>query len=119
METYTTPAETGYDGTTLADVSSSDYIVSAIQAGEEDVNIKAHLIEIDSGGGYPVAGEEIARALTAAKKPTVAVIRQIGASAAYMAAAAADHIFASRYSEVGSIGLTASFLDQAKKNENL
>lgn len=117
METYTLPEETNYDGSILADVSSSDYIVSAIQAGEADPAIKAHLLEIDSGGGYPVAGEEIAQALRTAKKPNVVVIRQLGASAAYMAAAASDYIFASRYADVGGIGLTASYVDQAEKNK--
>lgn len=117
METYALPEETALDGSIVADVSTSDYIVSAIEAGEEDPTIKAHLLEVDSGGGYPVAGEEIAKALRAAKKPSVVVIRQLGASAAYMAAAAGDYIFASRYADIGAIGLTASYVDQAKKNE--
>lgn len=117
METYALPEETALDGSIISDVSASDYIVSAIEAGEEDPTIKAHLLEVDSGGGYPVAGEEIAKALRAAKKPSVVVIRQIGASAAYMAAAAGDYIFASRYADIGAIGLTASYVDQSKKND--
>jgi len=77
----------------------------------------AILLEIDSLGGYPVAGEEVANALKNAKKPTVAVIRQTGDSAAYWATTGADRIFASSLSDVGSIGVSMSYLDNTKKNE--
>lgn len=99
------------------DVSSSEDIVLAIENADQDDNIKAIILEIDSSGGYPVAGEEVANALKAAKKPTVAIIRQTGVSAAYWAATGADRIFASSLSDVGSIGVTMSYLDYAKQNE--
>ena len=95
------------------DVTGSEDIVSAIWAAEEDENIKAVLLEIDSYGGMPVAGEEIADALKNLSKPSVAVIRQSGTSAAYWAAIGADRIFASRNSDVGSIGVTMSYLEEA------
>lgn len=95
------------------DVTGSEDIVSAIWAAEEDENIKAVLLEIDSYGGMPVAGEEIADALKNLSKPSVAVIRQSGTSAAYWAATGADRIFASRNSDVGSIGVTMSYLEEA------
>jgi len=38
-------------------------------------------------------------------------------SAAYMAASGADEIFASKNSDVGSIGVTMSYLDYVKQNE--
>lgn len=97
-------------------VSSAD-IVRAIEDSEKNNSIKAIILEIDSSGGYPVAGEEIANALRSVKKPTVAVIRQAGASAAYWASTGADRIFASSLSAVGSVGVSMSYLDNAKKNE--
>lgn len=96
-------------------VSSAD-IVKAIEEADHNADIKAIILEIDSGGGSPVAGEEIANALKGAQKPTVAVIRQSGASAAYWAATGADRIFASSLSDVGGIGVTMSYLDNAGKN---
>ncbi len=73
--------------------------------------------QVDSWGGVPVAGEEVASALRNAQKPTVAMIRSVGASAAYMAATGAKIIFASQYSDVGSIGVTASYTDESLKNQ--
>ena len=45
--------------------------------------LKAILIDVDSTGGYPVAGEEISVAIKNSKKPVVALIREQGDSAAY------------------------------------
>ncbi len=97
--------------------SSSEDIVYAIKEAEEDANIKAILIEVDSHGGYPVADEEIANALIRAKKPTIALVRGIAASASYYAITGADIIFASQDSDIGSIGVTASYLDYSEMNE--
>ena len=98
------------------DVSSSEDIVDTISIAQNDPDIKAVMLSIDSHGGDGVAGEEIARALKSFDKPTVAVIRSIGASAAYWAATGADKIYASKISDVGSIGITASYLNESKKN---
>jgi len=97
--------------------SSSEDIVYAIKEAEEDANIKAILIEVDSHGGYPVADEEVANALIRAKKPTIALVRGIAASASYYAITGADIIFASQDSDIGSIGVTASYLDYSEMNE--
>jgi signal peptide peptidase SppA len=99
------------------DVVSSEEVLGSIEAAEDDEDIKAIIIEVDSPGGYPVAGEEIANALKAAKKPVVAFIRQSGTSAAYWAITTADQIFASKNSDVGSIGVTISYLDNVSKNQ--
>jgi len=55
--------------------------------------------------------------LLKSSKPVAAVIRERAWSAGYMIASAADIIFASRMSEVGSIGVTMSYLDNFKKNK--
>src|SRR3989344_8571755 len=99
------------------DLVSSDTVLYYIKQAKEDENIKAILLEIDSPGGTPVAGEEIANALKSSSKPTVAFIRQTGLSAAYWAATGAGRIFASKNSDVGSIGVTTSYLDNVSKNQ--
>lgn len=99
------------------DVVSSEDVLYYIDQAEKDEEIKAILVEVDSSGGLPVAGEEIASALKGATKPTVGLIRQTGASAAYWAISGTDHIFASKNSDVGSIGVTISYLDNISKNQ--
>jgi len=97
-------------------VGSSD-IVWAIEDADNSGNIQAIILDVDSGGGYPIAGEEISNALVRAEIPTVALIRGVGTSSAYWASIGADVIFASAVSDVGSIGVTASYLDNVRQNQ--
>jgi len=99
------------------DETASENIVRGIEQANKNDDIKAILIEVDSYGGYPVAGEEIAIAVKNANKPIVALIRTSAASAAYMAVSSTDKIFASKYSDIGGIGVTMSYLDNYKKNQ--
>jgi len=99
------------------DIVASEKITHYIEEANNDEKIKAILIEVDSSGGLPVAGEEIARALKNSAKPSVVVIRQSGLSSAYWAASGASRIFASRNSDIGSIGVTASYLESVDKNK--
>ena len=99
------------------DMTSSENVSFAIKSANEDDDIKAILVEVDSGGGMPIAGEEIAIAIKESAKPVVALIRGVGASASYLAISGADKIFASKYSDVGSIGVTGSFLNNVEKNK--
>lgn len=102
------------DGT--LDQTPAEGIRRQIEAADADPSIKAILLQIDSPGGDPVAGEEVANALKQASKPTVALIADEGTSAAYWAATGAQTIFASANSSVGDIGITQSYLDQTKQN---
>lgn len=116
VTTYIPPPDYDSEGNLIFDESPSDLITSRIRALENDDTIKAVLLEVDSFGGSAVGGEEIATALKNTKKPTVALIRGMGASAAYWASTGADKIYASKNSDVGSIGVTSSYLDNFEKN---
>ncbi len=94
-------------------VTSSDRVLQQIEKVKTNNQIKAVILNINSPGGSGVASEEIARALDSLNKTKVAVIREVGASAAYWVASAADHIIANPLSTVGSIGVYASYLDFA------
>ena len=98
------------------DVSSAEEITTAIEKANNDSSIKAILLEVDSSGGSPLGGWEIAEALKHSKKPTVALIRERGNSAGYLAASGAKYIIASANSDVGSIGVTMSYLGNVDKN---
>lgn len=89
----------------------------ALKSAAEDPNIKALLLDVDSNGGGSEAGQEIANAIRAFGKPSVAVIHGGGVSSGYLVAAAADRVFALEGSTVGSIGATYSFLNQYEKNK--
>lgn len=115
--TYITPDGVDEDGKIIVDQTSSEEIISLVDQANTDENIKAIILEVDSYGGSPVAAEEINSALSKAKKPTVAFVRSAAASAAYWAASGADIIFASPLSDIGSIGVTMSYLDNTKKND--
>ncbi len=92
-------------------VASSTDIVKLIEKAEADPSIQAIVFDINSPGGAPVASAEISRGIKEANKTTVAVIREVGASGAYWAASAADHIIANEVSITGSIGVLASYLE--------
>ena len=82
----------------------------------DDPLVRAVIVAINSPGGTTAGGEELYEALGVlrGKKPVVAVIHELGASAAYMTAIAADRIFARRLSIVGSIGVLYQHINAGK-----
>jgi protease-4 len=78
-----------------------------------DKLIKALIVHIDSPGGTVVGGETLYLHLreVAGKKPVVALISDLATSAGYMAAIAADQIFARQSSITGSIGVIVQTTD--------
>jgi protease IV len=90
-----------------------DFVASA----EADTNIKGILFEINSPGGTPVAAEQISNIISSTNLHTISLIGDVGASGGYLVAAAADSIIASPMSDVGSIGVTMSYVEESQKNE--
>lgn len=105
------------DNEECEDCVSSEDLVNEIKDAESNDDIKAILLSVDSTGGWPVSAQEVAKALKLSSKPTVALIRDTGASGAYLSSTGANRIFASNMSDVGGIGITMSYLDNSKKNE--
>ena len=70
-----------------------------------DDKVKGIIFDIDSPGGSVVPSEEIAEYIKGIKIPTVALIRDVGASGAYWIASACHIIVANKYSRIGSIGV--------------
>lgn len=79
----------------------------------ENDAVKAVVLAIDSPGGTTAGGEALYNELRriADRKPVVATIRTVGASAAYGAAIAADHVIARETSITGSIGVLFQWAD--------
>lgn len=98
--------------------STLDDFVSELRRAEYDPGILGVIVSIDSPGGSPYAGEAMANELMRSSLPSAAVVRDMAASAGYWAATGADRIFASVLSNVGSIGVTMSYLEYAGQNED-
>ncbi len=94
-------------------IDFDDEFIDLIEEIEEDEDVKAVILRVNSPGGLSVAGETIYTALRALgdEKPLVAVVDGVGTSAAYLAASASEHIVARNNSVVGSIGVMAQFPD--------
>src|SRR3989344_1190786 len=95
----------------VENVATSPEIVKLIKKADEDILIDGILIKINSPGGTVVASKEIGNAVKRAKKPTVAVIREVGASGGYWIASATDYIIADELSITGSIGVLSGGLE--------
>jgi len=91
-------------------------VIEEIEELENNEKIKGIVIELDSSGGAPTSSERMMMAVKNTSKPTVAVIRNSGTSGGYLIASAADRIFVSKLSDVGSIGISLSFLDTTAKD---
>lgn len=86
------------------DTCSKD-IVKLIRAANEDENVVAILLNLDTPGGEVTAADEIYHELTLVKKPVVAMMNSMAASGGYYVAAAAQRIVANRLTMTGSIGV--------------
>lgn len=116
LVTYVFEENKDEDGYAMYDEISSEEIVYYINDANEDNDIKAILIEVDSYGGSPAAAEEINYAVKNSEKPVIVHIREGGLSGAYWAISGADKIFSLMNSDIGSIGVTISYLDYAQYN---
>jgi protease-4 len=88
----------------------ADKMVESLQAAFSAAQSRGIILQINSPGGSPVQAERIYNEIIRLRaeypdKKVVAVIEDIGASAAYYIASAADEIVASKASLVGSIGV--------------
>lgn len=82
-------------------------LVERLERIAESKSAKALIVTISSPGGTTYGGEVLYKAIrkVAAKKPVVADVRTLAASAGYMIALAGDRIVAGETSITGSIGV--------------
>jgi protease-4 len=105
-------ARINIDGTIASDPAR----LAVFETLADSADVKAVVIAINSPGGTTAGGEELYEAIgkLREKKPVVAYVKELGASAAYMAAIASDRIFVRRLSIVGSIGVLFQTTDASK-----
>jgi len=88
-------------------ITEDHKLLQAVRAVADDNSVKAMIVSIDSPGGSVSGGEALYRAISvvAAKKPVVAVMGGLAASAGYMIAMPTNRVFASESTITGSIGV--------------
>ncbi len=104
-----------YDGSSC----SPEGLKEQLDLAEENDNIKAVVIRVDSGGGTATAGEEMAEYVKQFSKPVVISSASINASAAYEISSQADYIFVAKTTEIGSIGTIMQSYDYSELLEKL
>lgn len=96
------------DGTFgTSETAGAETVVKALKAAEQDDDVAAIVLRIDSGGGDTLASDLIYRAVLAAKKkkPVIASMGDVAASGGYYVAMGADAIYAEPTTLTGSIGV--------------
>ncbi|HSK47158.1 MAG TPA: signal peptide peptidase SppA [Coriobacteriia bacterium] len=88
-------------------VVTPEYFLDILEQAEDDPNVKAIVLRVDSPGGTVAASEEIATYVSDCTKPVIVSVGDVGASGAYMISSQADEIWANPGSTVGSIGVIA------------
>jgi protease IV len=88
-------------------IGDDQKVYDLIDEVTDNTKVKAVVLWLDTPGGSAVGGEEIFLRLRklSEKKPVVAVMRSVAASAGYMIALGADHIVAREGTITGSIGV--------------
>lgn len=102
-------------------ISQSMEYLETIKEYEDDDQVKAVIIRLDSPGGRVGPSQEIYGALGRLKqtKPVIASLASLGASGAYYIACAADTIFALPGTVTGSIGVVMEFIDVSEGLQKL
>ena len=95
---------------------SAPKTIQQIEEFDADPGIKAIVLLVSSPGGQVEPSERIMLAVQRTTKPVITVVQDIGASGAYLIVSATERIFASKVSEIGSIGVTNQFLDTSEKD---
>jgi len=99
-------------------LTSYQSVAAQLDAALADPGVRAILLDVDSPGGETGGVFDLADRIRAAAgvKPVWAVASDMAFSAAYALASAANRVFVTRTSGVGSIGVIALHADQSGKD---
>ena len=102
-------------------ITSSDAVLKQLKKFGKRSSVKAIVLRINSPGGAVAPAQEIYREIekTKQKKPVVASIETVGASAAYYIASPANRVVCSRGTITGSIGVIMVLAEVQKIMEKM
>jgi capsid assembly protease len=104
--------------TEISGATSVEILATDFRAALDDPDVRGIVLEIDSPGGQIAGISEFADQVANAGKPTVAYISDLGASAAYWIASAADRVVIRDTAAAGSVGVVAT-LRRDKKDDRI
>ncbi|MFW5917637.1 MAG: signal peptide peptidase SppA [Halorubrum sp.] len=87
---------------------TADDVVEQIEAADEDEDVEALIVELNTPGGEVLPSDDIRRAAAEFDGPTVAYATDLCASGGYWIASGCDELWARDASLVGSIGVVGS-----------
>lgn len=96
-----------------------DSFNAAFDQAADNSDVKTIVLDVDCPGGNVMGVDETARRIFDARgrKPIIAQVNALNASAAYWITSAADEIVATPSSQIGAIGVRMVYEDVAKKLE--
>ena len=89
----------------------SGRIVRQLKRAEEDGDVKAIVLRVDSPGGGVVASDEIYAQILEMEKPILVSMGTLAASGGYYISAPTTEIWANRHTLTGSIGVIVQFIN--------
>jgi protease-4 len=95
-------------------IMDSKKTISRLERFEEDAQVKAIVIRLNSPGGAVGPSQEIYEAVRRSKKPIVASMGSVAASGAFYVAMGAKKIFANPGTLTGSIGVIMQLVNLSK-----
>src|SRR5665648_989360 len=101
-------------------ISASETVGKYLREANDDPDVKAIVLRVNSPGGSPAAAQEIVAEINKVKannKTIIVSIADLAASAAYYISAPTDWIISNNDSITGSIGVIWSFENKSAYNE--
>ena len=95
----------------------SQTIIDHLEWAEEDEDVRAIILHIDSPGGSVFASDEIYQQIEKMEKPIITAMDSLAASGGYYVAAPTDEIWASPHTLTCSIGVIMQFLNLEEFSE--
>lgn len=103
----------------LLGYASARTIDRAILEANDDPDVSAIVLDIDSPGGTVTGIEEVGLSIRKSAKPVIAHTATMAASAAYWLASQARAVYATESSEVGSIGVYVAHIDMSRAYDQM
>ncbi len=98
-------------GGMCSSVASYDQIVRMIDKAENDPAVTTILFRVDTPGGSVAGADEVGDKIFNSKKKTVCLYENIGASGGIWIFTAADELYATETTVLGSIGVIVSYME--------
>jgi len=98
-------------GGMCSSVASYDQMVQAIDKAEGDSEVRTILFRVDTPGGSVAGADEVGDKIFNSKKKTVCLYENVGASGGIWVFSAADELYATETTILGSIGVIVSYLE--------